>query len=366
MENQNFLQVANLRASYGESGNLNGFNSQFGFISTFGGASYAGEPAIVPTSPGNQDYRIETQTITNIGFDLAFLKRRLRITADVYKKESNDLFVTQSLTRVSGFNALPVNAGSVENRGLDFSIDGDLIVKENFTFTMGVNGGFLRNRITSLGLLTEIPQGTGIIRVGLPIGSHFAVGFSGVNPQTGLPSYQDINGNPTTNYSAANNRAAFGTFLPKFTGGLSTNMTIGGIDISTLFSTAQGVQRFNNENFFYSSTNANIQFNKDVRMLESWRQPGDITDYQKINSQRQFSSRDIQDASFIRFRNLAVGYTFKTNNLKSIRGFRLWGQAQNLFTWTKWGGFDPEESNNIATYEFPNPRTYTIGLDINF
>ena len=366
MEDQNLLQVANLRASYGESANIDGFPSQFGFISTFGSASYAGEPAIVPTSPGDEDYRIETQTIANIGFDIALLKRRLRITADVYRKESNDLFANQGLSRVSGFNNLQTNAGVMENRGLDFSVEGDIVVKKNFTFSMGVNGGFLRNRITSLGLLTEIPQGTGIIRVGLPIGSHFSVGFAGVNPQTGLPVYEDINGNPTSTYSAANNRAAFGTFLPKFTGGLNTNMTIGNVDISTLFSTAQGVKRFNNESFFYTSTNSNIQFNKDVRMLTSWRQPGDITDYQKINSQRQFSSRDIQDASFIRFRNLAAGYTFKTNNAKSIRGFRLWGQAQNLFTWTKWNGLDPEENNNIAQYEFPNPRTYTIGLDINF
>jgi TonB-dependent starch-binding outer membrane protein SusC len=101
-------------------------------------------------------------------------------------------------------------------------------------------------------------------------------------------------------------------------------------------------------------------------MLNSWRNPGDITNYQKVNSQRQFSSKDIQDASFVRFRNLQAGYTFTANPGSRFRSFKLWGQAQNLYTWTKWQGFDPEESNNIATYEFPNPRTYTIGLDLNF
>ena len=102
-------------------------------------------------------------------------------------------------------------------------------------------------------------------------------------------------------------------------------------------------------------------------MLNTWTKPGDITNYQRISAQRQFSSRDIQDASFVRFRNLQIGYThnFKNTNL-GVRSFRIWAQGQNLYTWTKWQGFDPEESNNIASYEFPNPKTYTLGLDINF
>ena len=101
-------------------------------------------------------------------------------------------------------------------------------------------------------------------------------------------------------------------------------------------------------------------------LTQSWTKANDVTNFQRVGTQRQFSSKDIQDASFVRFRNLQIGYTFTAKNSKIIRGFRFWGQAQNLYTWTKWQGFDPEESNNIATYEFPNPRTYTFGLDINF
>lgn len=101
-------------------------------------------------------------------------------------------------------------------------------------------------------------------------------------------------------------------------------------------------------------------------MMQTWQKPGDLTDYQRISSARQFSSKDIRDASFVRFRNLQVGYTFEPKNAKCFRSMRIWGQGQNLFTWTKWTGFDPEESNNIATYEFPNPRTYSLGIDINF
>jgi TonB-linked SusC/RagA family outer membrane protein len=367
MEKQTIFQDARVRASYGETGNVNGFSSDFGYISTYGSTNYAGVPGIFPTSPGNEDYKLESQVLTNIGVDLTFWDRRARFTADYFIKDSRNLFVSQPLSRTTGFSSLPTNAAQVRNSGLDFSLSFDVIRKKDLLVTFGINGGFLKNRVMSLGSLSEIPQGTGIIRVGYPLGTHFTVGWMGVDPQSGNPVYQDINGFPTNVYSAANNRAEFGTFIPAFTGGATMDITWKNFNISALLSTAQNVQRFNNEAFFYETTNSNIGFNKRVDLLNSWRKPGDITNYQRIGTARQFSSRDVQDASFIRFRNLQVGYNFVIKNEKlGIRGIRFWAQGQNLFTWTKWQGFDPEESNNIATYEFPNPRTYTMGLDINF
>lgn len=367
MDKQTIFQDARVRASYGETGNVNGFNTDFGYISTYGNASYAGIPAIVPSSPGNQDYRLESQVLTNIGVDLTFWDRRARFTADYFIKDSRNLFVNQPLSRTTGFASLATNAAQVRNSGLDFSLSFDVIKKKDLLVTFGINGGFLKNTVKNLGGLSEIPQGTGIIRVGYPIGTHFTVGWLGVDPQSGNPVYQDINGLPTNVYSAANNRAEFGTFIPSFTGGATMDITWKNFSISALLSTAQNVKRFNNESFFYETTNSNIGFNKRVDLLNSWQKAGDITNYQRIGTARQFSSRDVQDASFIRFRNLQVGYNFviKNQNL-GIRSIRFWAQGQNLFTWTKWQGFDPEESNNIATYEFPNPRTYTMGLDINF
>ena len=367
MENQNVFSDLRLRGSYGEAGNINGFNSDFGYISTYGAGNYAGVPGIVPTSPGNLDYKLESQIISNIGIDFALLRNRIRATVELYKKTSQNLFANQNLSRQTGFTALSINAGEMYNKGVEFSLSGDVFAKKDVLVTMGVNGAFNQNKVTSLGGLTEIPQGTGIIRVGLPLGTHYTVGWVGVDPATGNPIYQDVNGNPTSVYSAANNRATFGTFLPKFTGGANLDVQYKGFDLGVLFSTAQGVKRFNNEKFFYETTNSNVQFNKRVEMLtQSWTKANDVTNFQRVGTQRQFSSKDIQDASFVRFRNLQIGYTFTAKNSKIIRGFRFWGQAQNLYTWTKWQGFDPEESNNIATYEFPNPRTYTFGLDINF
>ncbi|TAE17074.1 MAG: SusC/RagA family TonB-linked outer membrane protein [Bacteroidetes bacterium] len=364
---QSFLDEARIRASRGEAANANGLLSDFGYISTYGAFSgYAGVAGIVPTSPGNEDFRLESQVISNIGLDLSFWKKRARVTVDYYVKDTRNLFVNQPLSRTSGFTALSTNAAQMRNSGVDFNFNVDVVSTSDLLVTVGLNGNFNKNRIRSLGLLSEIPQGTGIIRVGLPLGSHFTVGWLGVDPVSGQPVYQDINGNPTNFYSAANNRAAFGTFLPSFTGGSSLDITYKGFTFSALLSTAQGIKRFNNESFFYETTNSNVAFNKRVELLETWQRPGDRTNYQRISSQRQFSSRDIMDASFIRLRNVTVAYNYTTPKGKPIKAVRFYMQAQNLYTWTKWQGFDPEESNNIAQYEFPNPRTYSAGLDITF
>lgn len=367
MQNQNFFQDLRVRASYGETANVNGFPSNFGFISTYGANSYAGVPGIIPTSPGNEDYRLESQVLTNIGFDMTMLRRKLRVTVDVYDKESRELFVNAPLSRTSGFTSLSTNIGRLRNRGIDFLISGDLVTKKDLVITAGINGGFVWNKILDVGTFGDIPFGTSVLRAGIPFGSHFTVGYLGVDPNSGLPIYSDKFGNPTNEYSASNQRTDFGTYIPRFTGGATLDITYKGFFFSTLFTTSQGFQRFNNESFFYETTNSNVGFNKRVELLtETWQKPGDLTEYQRITTQRQFSSRDVRDASYVRWRNLQVGYNFTTRNAKLLNGFRLWAQGQNIWTWSKWTGFDPEESNNIATYEFPNPTTYTIGLDLNF
>lgn len=366
MKNQNILDEFRIRGSYGETGNVNGFTSDFGYLQTYGPGGYAGAPGTVPTSPGNPFFKLESQLIKNLGIELGFWDKRLRVAVDVYNKESRNLFLNQNLSRTSGFTALSTNAARMRNRGLEYNLGVDIVKSGDLLVTVGTNGAFNKNKILDLGSVTEIPQGTGIIRVGESFGTHYVVGWLGVDPQSGQPVYEDVNGNPTNIFSAANNRAAYGTFLPKFTGGANLDVTWKGFDISTLFSTVQGIKRFNNESFFYETTNSNIAFNKRVDMLTTWQKPGDMTDYQRVSSPRQFSSKDIRDASFVRFRNLTVGFTHQTKNSKIFKSVRFWGQGQNLYTWTKWTGFDPEESNNIASYEFPNPRTYSMGLDLNF
>lgn len=368
MASQTILNDLRLRASYGSSGNANGFSSDYGYITTYGSGGYAGVTGIVPTSPGNPTYKLESQAIANIGVDLSAWNNRVRATVEWYNKMSKNLFVSQPLSRTTGFTTLSTNAAKVKNTGVEALVAVDVVSNQDWTVTVGGNVAYLKNEITSLGSLSEFPSGTGIFRVGLPIGTHYTVGWLGVDPQTGNAIYEDINGNPTSVYSASNNRATYGTYIPKYTGGANVDARYKSFDISVLFSFAEGVKRYNNERFFYELGNNGAQYNQGSDMLKAWLKPGDVTNFQRVGagSTRQFSSKDINDASFIRLRNLQAGYTFNFKGTKAIHGFRVYAQAQNLFTWTKWQGFDPEESNNIATYEFPNPRSYTFGVDVNF
>lgn len=367
MKNQDIFQDAKVRISYGETANVNGFTNNFGYISTYGAGNYADQQGIVPTSPGNTDYKLESQIVTNLGIEFAVWKRRIRATVDVYDKQSRNLFLNQQVSRTTGFTQLLTNIGKMSNKGIEYDLKADVVKQNDFVVTIGTNGAFLRNRIEDMGQITELASGTGISRVGLPFGTHYIVGYLGVDPQTGNPIYADAEGKPTSVYSAANSLATFGTYLPKFTGGATLEASWKGFTVSALFVSIQGVKRFNNESFFYETTSSNVFYNKRIELLtETWRTPGQETNYQRIAAPREFSSKDIQDASFIRFRNLTVGYNYVPKSTKYFSSIRVWGQAQNLYTWTKWNGFDPEESNNIATYEFPNPRTFTIGLDVNF
>jgi hypothetical protein len=182
--------------------------------------------------------------------------------------------------------------------------------------------------------------------------------------------YYDASGKLTKNYNQAALLAEFGTFNPPHIGGFGTDFTFKGITVSAFFTYANGFSRFNNESFFYEYGNSpNVQFNQSVTMLQIWQKPGDVTDLQSSAYPRQFSSKDIEDASFIRFRDLTVSYTLQKDvvqKMKYVKNIMFYIKGNNLAVWTKWRGFDPEDNNNIAQYEYPAARTITGGLDITF
>jgi TonB-linked SusC/RagA family outer membrane protein len=372
MSNTNFINSLVLRASYGQTAAQ--FGNDFAYLANYAGGAgsrYDGIQGLSPTF-GNKNLDWEYTTTTNIGVDLSFWKRRVRMKVDVYNKKTTNLVINQNLSFTSGFAAGQINAGTMVNKGIEseFSVD---IVRGNdddLSIAIGGNFGYNKNEITSLGSVNEFIQGTGIIRVGLPIGSHYIPKWAGVDPATGNPQYFTRDKTITGTYDRANQSVAeFGTSIPPFTGGFNTSVKFKGFYIDAFFSFASGFKRFNNEDFF----NENITFatsNQSRRVYtDRWRKPGDITDIQRYNSSRQFSSKDIQDASFIRFRNLNIGYVFPEaviSRLKVFTGATVYAQGQNLATFTKWRQFDPEDNNNIAAFEYPANRLITFGIKLDF
>ncbi len=392
MKNQNVITELTIRGSYGQvpnigsistggygiSGGLFGITNYlgpqlpaFGTSTAFLGSAVTGQ---VPTTPGNPDLKIETIEKLNIGADLAVWNSRARFKVELYRNITNDLFVSQPLGATTGFGgtSLPINAGKMSNKGIEMAVDVDVIKNKNFGLTLGFNHAINNNKIEDLGLVSEYPAGTGIIRKGLPFGSHYTQNYLGADPTTGRPTYKKADGTITTDISQAGLFADFGTYLPKHVGGFTADVTFHKVTVSALFSYQFDVYRYNNiESWTTRGTAgfANAVNQNRILLTEQWQKPGDVKYYSSPQFDRGFTSADVHDAKFLRFRNLNISYAipaFSVNKKQVIKSARFYVQGQNLWIWSPWRGLDPEDSNNISLNEFPNPRMIVTGIDINF
>lgn len=367
LQNADFLSELQLRASYGTSASP--FTSSFGYLSLYGATSYNGVPGNGVAQIGNAEYDWEFANTANIGVDFGFLNSRIRGTVEVYSKATKSLFLTQKLSAFSGAPDLDINAGKMRNRGIEFTVNGDIVANNFVRWSVGGNIGINQNRIMSLGQSNEFETGTSIVRVGLPYGSHYITKWAGVDAATGSPLYYNRDGSITNAYnSSAQAVADFGSYLPKYNGGFNTRVDYNAFYVEAFFSFVGGNKRFNNEDFF-NETSSFATSNQSTRLIDRWRKPGDVTDIQKFGTSRSFSSKDIQDASFVRFRNLNVGYNVPRKFLQQMRIFSaasIYVMGQNLYTWTNWRGFDPEDNNNISTFEYPAQRSFVAGLNLTF
>jgi hypothetical protein len=183
--------------------------------------------------------------------------------------------------------------------------------------------------------------------------------------------YYDLNGNLTTTYSAGNRVQDFGTWEAPWRGGFGTSVRFKGFDLSVLFSWQSGANKVDNLEFFVENPVGFLALGYNQSSdLRFWQKPGDIVNTPSPLYGTNFSSKIIHDASFLRLRELRMGYTLPRATLdkvKWISNLNFFVQGNNLFLWTKWRGRDPEAGNtNINLSEFPNPRTITVGIDVTF
>lgn len=372
IKNVSLVSELRLRASYGTTASP--FSGNFLYLPTYSATtSYGGVAALRPAAAGNPDFDWEYIDEFNTGFDIAlFHNSRLRIMADFYNKITRNMFVNQPLSATSGFSSLALSTGKMRNRGLELDVRGDVIRRNDFTWTLGFNGAYNKNVILALGDgLDDIPDGdTRILRVGMPYGSYYAPNWAGVNPETGEAQYYNRDGSITTAYNVNTQSVAeSGSLYPTLTGGFMTGLKWKGFTADALFSFVSDVMRWNNEDF-YNENQRYMTSNQSIRMLEDrWKKPGDNTTLQRIDVPRNFTSKDIQDASFLRLRNVNIGYNLSpeiVEKLRVVSGVRVMLQAQNLYTWTNWRGLDPENNSVSGRFQYPAARTYTAGLNVNF
>lgn len=384
MENVEFLNELKLRGSYGTSGNDRA-GARFGAFDLIGttaagntngsGQGYQGNNGYWTAQLGNPDLKWETSVKANIGVDFAMFQNRLSGTIDVYQTTTEDLFLNRPISTLSGFSNINANVGEMQNRGIELTLSYDIFrSSDRKGFNWSVNGNIANNKneITKL-------VGDGLIETtrtalseGDPFGSFYSVRWAGVNPANGSPLYLDRDGNITDTYSADDRVILDKTQDPRFVGGFGTNISYKGFALNALFSYAIDQYRYNGSLAVVEDPTLVSISNQSTSILREWQQPGDITDIPSSafgSTRLLLTDRYIEDASFLRLRNITLSYTLdkdilgKTNLFSSIR---MYVQGQNLLTWTKWRGFDPESNINSTFFEFPTPKTWTLGLDVNF
>lgn len=366
---------------------------------------------VVPTSLPNNDLKWETTEQWNLGLDLSFFKERLNITADIYRKTTRDLLLDASIPLSSGFYSATKNIGKVRNDGLELTLSTVNVQTKDFTWTTDFNIAFNKNKVlelaeNQLSLLTAATfdqnynsQPSYIAMVGMPMGMMYGYIYEGTykyddfvqsgnsytlksgvpyfstesNTQPGMPKYKDLNGDGIID---SNDRTIIGRGLPVHTGGFTNSFTYKGFDLSVFFQWSYGNDILNaNRLFFESSNNMQRELNQYASYADRWtpeNPDSDIPAATQSSSNRVFSSRIIEDGSYLRLKTVTLGYTFPKSMIAKahLSNVRLYLAAQNLWTWTSYSGYDPEVSvrNSALTpgLDFSSyPRAYTISFGVN-
>lgn len=371
MKNVTAFSELRLRASYGTNGNQLTPLGDYP-IPMLGRVTYGGASGWVISSPGNLDYTWETNKSTNIGLDFGFFGRRLTGTVDLYNRQTANLFYSLPVDYAgSGFGVIPGNYGTLRNRGVELMLRGDVFRSRDFNWSVTGNLTYNQNRIMDLPQ-DSISTSTTILAKGFPVNSLFLVKYAGVNPENGNALYYAKDGKETQTFST-DDKVILGTSDAPWFGGISTNVSYKGFDLSAQLNFFLNRVMYNND--LNNVSNPGYYWdNMSVHLLKEWRQPGDITDVPRPtssggNAYQDETTRFMQDASFWRLRNVTLGYNLPSSLLAKakMRSARIFVQGQNWWTSTKFESFDPEMGgSSLVGAQYPALIQTTVGVSIGF
>lgn len=368
-----FLSFGKIRGSYGTTGSdAIGDYQYLTRWSSSGTFPYSGSPSLLPLQHANDQYHWPTNRKLEAAIDLGVLKDRISLSIAWYRNRCNDQLISFPLALYTGFNTVTANSPAfVQNTGWEFNITGKIIATKNFNWSLNFNTGINRNKLLSYPNIEQSPYAN-LYMVGKSLNIVKKLHYTGVDPQTGLYTFEDLNkdGNISRTNGTADDRIIFDV-NPKFTGGLGTNLSYKGIELSSFFYVVKQI----GINALYSfGANPGTRNNTSTYMFNNrWQNPGDIAKIAKFTtgsggpSYSNFYDSDgaYTDASFIRLSNLSLSYSLPETFIRKagIQAIRLRVSAQNLFTITNYKGIDPETQNFGG---MPPAKVITGGLNFNF
>lgn len=377
MKEVSWFDQLKLRASIGTAGNFQIPN--YASLQLFGYTSYNNLTASIPTQVPNPNLTWEKLRSYDIGTDWSILKGRVSGTVDYYNKKTFSLLLNRPLPTTTGFNSITQNIGEMVNKGFEVSINSDVVRSKNVTWNLAVNFSRNINKITKLVTDAPIPNGLTRFIVGKPKDTYYMVRWAGVDPTNGNALYYDINGKPTSVYSPSNNVYLDGkTPDPKYFGAVISNLNYKGFSLLVNFYFRQGSYTYNYMWGDLNSDGESVYQAQAADALNYWKKAGDVVPNPLPSGVAYTTDRFLQNSSYIRLRELTLGYNLPKVVLNRLRmkDLRFYMTGQNLWTSTKFKG-DPEvgigstESNLIrpgqsAAYSYPNIRTIIVGVNITF
>ncbi len=374
-----------LRASYGTTGNAAaigpyqslslaapGSNYQFNHIYTVG---------ISPSGIANKDLRWEKSTQTNIGLDMGILEGRLNLVVDYYNKRTNDLLFIKNLPLSSGYTSITGNFASISNKGIEIAADARLLTGK-LKWDVNANISFNRNKLLSLeGNLKEYVQNPYVVlRVGEPLGIFKTYVFDGIyqtgetvlpgsGSRTGGVKVADLNNDKQI---TGDDQTITGNANPNYIFGFSTSLRYKNFDFSAFVSGVQGNNIFNLSR--YTFENALGGRNVVAGMVNRWSPANSNNEYASgfQGGRIPVSNRFVEDGSFVRLKNITLGY--KLPHIKWISNARIYISGNNLFTITRYSGYDPEVNSfggsnvllGVDNLVYPVARSFIAGLQVGF
>jgi TonB-linked SusC/RagA family outer membrane protein len=387
LRNVKTLSNLKLRLTYGTVGNQE--IGDYEYAQTFTASMYNGKIAYSQTNLGDKNLKWETTVQYNAGIDVELFNNRLSFVADAYGKKTSDLLLNIPVDPSLAVKTQLINVGNVTNRGFEFSVQVVALERKNIRWSVSANIAHNTNKITDMGNKEQIVLGSDgeeILKVGESLGSFYGLLFDGI-----VQKGEDVSLLPKTAYGTAQpgdikiadisgpngipdnkidsyDRTVLGNIQPDIIYGFSTTLNYRGFDLFIALQGSHGNRLYNHlRRYLESPTDC---YNASAALLNSWTEekPSNaLPGLANITNDRSYSfldSRYVEDASFLRLKNITLGYTVKLPSIAAQ--LRVFASAQNLFVITGYKGYDPEVSIGIDFGTYPTARTFSVGTRVTF
>lgn len=367
-----WLSSAQIALSTGTSGNSS--IPDYDHLALVSGkANYEDQAGIYPSQSGNEDLSWEKLWSSNVALRLGFIDR-INLDIEFYnKKTTNMLMLVPDSYALTGEGEHWDNIGAMLNRGVEFNVSADVIRTKDFVWSVNANASYNKNKLLELynGVQEyEVSTTATKLVVGHSVSEFYINRYAGVNPANGDALWYTKDGQITNEYNEGDKVMTGKTFDAPWQGGFGTSLAWKGFSLAAQFSWVADRWMFNNDRYFEESNGLYTAYNQSKRLLyDRWKQPGDITDIPRHGVTPQFDDRFLENASFLRLKNVTLAYAFPQRLLSKSNFFssaRIYLQGQNLLTFTGFTGLDPESSSNVYKAQYPMSRQFTLGVEVSF